>query len=71
MATTYKVEGMTCGGCAQSLTKRLASVAPDLQVFVSHERGELTVEDDAHDPAVIAEAVEEAGFDFEGAVPRG
>ncbi len=66
-ATTYRVTGMTCGGCARSLTGVIERAAPGLTVVVSHEERAATITG-AHDPAVIEKAVADAGFEFGGAV---
>ena len=65
MAMTYKVEGMTCGGCAKSVTRALTAALPGATVEVSHESDSVTI-DGAHDAAAVREAVEDAGFDFAG-----
>lgn len=65
METTYKVEGMTCGGCAASVTKAIQRLSPALEVEVKLEGGRVTVKGE-HDEAQVKQAVEEAGFDFAG-----
>jgi copper chaperone len=64
--TTYRVEGMTCGGCVRSLEGALARAAPELEMMVTLEGGTVVVRG-PHNPGVIAQAVEDAGFDFMGA----
>lgn len=61
----YRVEGMTCGGCASSVTKAIQRVAPATKVQVTLEGGRVRVEGE-HDEAAVREAVEDAGFDFLG-----
>jgi len=63
--TTYKVSGMTCNGCVRSVTTALERAAPGLKFQVSLEQGAVTVEG-AHDPHLVEQAVEDAGFDFGG-----
>lgn len=63
--TTYRVNGMTCGGCSSAMTKALARAAPGLQAEVSHEENQVVVHGE-HDPAVIKKATESAGFEFGG-----
>jgi copper chaperone len=65
--TTYRVTGMTCGGCSRSLSSAIQRAAPGLSATVSHEESTVVVEG-SHDPAVIARAVADAGFDFGGPV---
>lgn len=66
MKTTYKVSGMTCGGCATSITKALQSVDASAEVDVDLDKAEVTVS--GLDPAQVEQAVEGAGFDFGGSV---
>ncbi|WP_448202904.1 heavy-metal-associated domain-containing protein [Azospirillum sp. sgz302134] len=65
MADTYKVDGMTCGGCARSVTNAITKVAPDAKVAVDLTAGTVSV--DGGVPAdTVKKAVEGAGFDFGG-----
>lgn len=64
---TYRVTGMTCGGCAKSLSQAIARSLPELHFEVSVEHDSLTVTG-AHDLPRVQEAVESAGFDFGGAL---
>jgi copper chaperone len=61
----YRVDGMTCGGCARSVTTVVKAVAPTLQVEVDHEKGTVTTHG-PHDPAAIQAAIEGAGFTWAG-----
>jgi copper chaperone len=65
MATTYTVEGMTCGGCVQSVTRAVSAALPAAQIEVSLAGKSVTVDGD-HDEAAVREAVEGAGFEFAG-----
>ena len=65
MSKTYRVDGMTCGGCANSVTKAIQAVAEDAKVEVDLEAKTITVEG-LEDDSEIGRAVEEAGFDFGG-----
>lgn len=67
MAETYKVDGMTCGGCARSVTNAIVKIAPDAKVDVDLAGGTVTVDGPAAADAV-GKAVEAAGFDFRGPV---
>lgn len=60
---TFKVEGMTCGGCASSVKKALERVG--LTAEVDHEKGLARVTGEV-DEATVRKAVEAAGFDFAG-----
>ncbi|AWK85090.1 heavy-metal-associated domain-containing protein [Azospirillum thermophilum] len=66
MADSYKVDGMTCGGCARSVTNAITKAAPSAAVTVDLANGTVTV--DGGVPAdTVKRAVEAAGFDFRGA----
>ena len=66
MAETFKVSGMTCGGCARSVEQAIKAAAPSATVAVDLPNGKVTV--DGADAQVVAKAVDDAGFDFQGAV---
>ena len=66
MEATYKVDGMTCGGCVSSVERALSAALPAAQIEVSLEAGEVRVEGD-HEASAVKTAVEDAGFDFGGA----
>ena len=61
---TYKVTGMTCGHCAQTVTSAVEALPSVERALVDLERGELTVEGEA-DEQVIHRAVEKAGYRVE------
>jgi copper chaperone len=65
MSEKYRVEGMTCGGCANSVTKAIKAVAPDAKVDVDLE-AKLVAVDGLDNVDIIRKAVEDAGFDFAG-----
>lgn len=66
MAKTYRVTGMTCGGCAGSVERAIMAVLPTASVRVDLEKKAVTV-DGADDDARVRQAVEDAGFGYEGA----
>lgn len=64
---TFKVSGMTCGGCSSSLEKKLSEEAGVAKASASHDENRATV---TYDPAVVGEPrlieiIEDAGFDCE------
>ncbi|MCB2101733.1 MAG: heavy-metal-associated domain-containing protein [Rhodobacterales bacterium] len=65
MTATYRVDGMTCGGCASSVTHAIQGAAPGTRVTVDLAAKTVTVEGNA-EPAVVGQAVADAGFDFVG-----
>jgi copper chaperone len=67
MKQSYKVEGMSCGGCVASVTKAIQALAPDCAVEVQLDGGVVTVSGNA-DPSLVKQAVEGAGFGFAGAI---
>lgn len=66
---TYRVDGMTCGGCVRALTRTLDADLPDAAkpFEVTLDQGGLVRIQGPHDPAQVSELVEDAGFDFVGA----
>jgi len=66
MSDTYKVIGMTCGGCAKSVANAIVDAAPGAEVAVNLD--EKTVNVNGADEAAVKRAVEDAGFEFSGAV---
>lgn len=64
---TYKVNGMTCGGCASSLKKAISVKDPTATIEVDLKAALVTV-NTVLDAAGIKNVVERAGFEFEGAV---
>ena len=64
-AKTYRVDGMTCGGCVASLTRALQGALPGRHVEVTLEGGFVRVEA-PHDAAAVAQAVGAAGFTYVG-----
>lgn len=60
-----KVNGMTCGGCENSVKKALSAHAGVNEVAASHQQGTVDI---GFDPARIQQAqleqaIEDAGFD--------
>jgi len=65
MGRTYSVEGMTCQGCANAVTKAITQLAPEATVKVDLPGKQVTVAG-LDDDKAVAEAVEAAGFDYKG-----
>lgn len=63
--TTIGIDGMTCSGCVNSVTKALKAVAGVEDVKVSLEANNATVLFDERVTSVasLKEAVEDAGYD--------
>lgn len=64
MSDTYKVIGMTCGGCSKSVTNAIQGAAPGATVEVNLDEKSVAV--DGADQATVQQAVEDAGFEFAG-----
>ena len=62
--TQYHVPGMTCGGCARSVTNAVKGVDGDATVNVDIATKIVTVESSA-DTALVADAIKQAGYDVE------
>ena len=61
---TYVVTGMTCDHCKRAVTTELEGVEGVSKVDVDLAAGTVTVESaEALDPAVVAAAVDEAGYE--------
>ena len=65
MAVVYRVDGMTCKGCADAVTRAIQTEAPATAVTVDLQEGTVAVEGAAEAEAV-ARAVDAAGFDYVG-----
>lgn len=63
---TYSVRGMTCGHCVAAVTEELTALAGVTDVSVDLVEGgtsPVTVtSDEPLDPALVAEAIDEAGY---------
>jgi copper chaperone len=62
---TFKVAGMTCGGCVNTVTNALKAVAGVGSVAVSLDPGAAKVEFDEHtaSPELLRAAVRRAGYE--------
>jgi copper chaperone len=66
MTQTYRVGGMTCGGCVSAVTRAIRRLDPEAAVAVDLAAGKVSVGSTLAKDAV-QRAVEAAGFVFEGA----
>lgn len=67
MSKVYKVDGMTCGGCASSVQKAIAAAMPEADVQIDLPTAAVTVSATVEiEDSVIRKAVEDAGFDYAG-----
>jgi copper chaperone len=62
-ATTYRVEGMTCGHCVQAVSSEVGALSGVQKVDVDLSTGAVTVTSDAPlDTEAVRAAVDEAGY---------
>ena len=66
MAEQYRVGGMTCQGCARSVSAAITRAVPTAKVEIDVKGGVVTI-DGAAGADAVKKAVEAAGFDFLGA----
>lgn len=66
MSTTYRVTGMTCGGCARSVETAIKTLSPAAEIAIDLGQATVTVTGASADQ--VRQAVDGAGFDFQGAV---
>jgi copper chaperone CopZ len=65
----YAVSGMTCGHCEAAVTEAVGGVDGVLSVDVDVDAGRVTViAEGSPDDALIAKAVDEAGYELTGRV---
>lgn len=62
---TLKVSGMTCGHCAQTVTKAVEAIPAVERALVDLKAGEVVVEGGAEESA-IRQAIEDAGYEVQG-----
>ncbi len=64
--TTFTVQGMTCEHCVRAVSEEVAAIDGVAAVDVDLASGAVVVTTDgeAVDPALVAAAVDEAGYDL-------
>ena len=68
MTTTYRVDGMTCQGCARAVTNAIKEAVPDADVAIDLAGGRVTVAGSAEEARIRA-AIEAAGYEYRGPAP--
>ena len=67
---TYSVNGMTCAHCVAAVTEELSSIAGVTDVSIDLVEGGTSpvtvISDEPLDPALVAEAIDEAGYVLAG-----
>lgn len=64
--TAYRIDGMTCDGCARAVTRALQGISQGRDVVVDRASGRVEIAGAALDDAVVRAAIEDAGFVFAG-----
>ncbi len=64
-ANSYRIDGMTCDGCARAVERAVKAAAPGCEVAVDRAAGQVRVTG-AVAEAALREAVERAGFGYGG-----
>ncbi|WP_305093663.1 heavy-metal-associated domain-containing protein [Prescottella sp. R16] len=65
--STYRVTGMTCGGCVGKVTGKVEQIPGITDVDVDLAAGSITVtSDDPISDAAVEQAVEQAGYRIAG-----
>lgn len=67
MTTRYRIKGMTCEGCVRAVTNAIRRVAPEARVAVDLTSGTADIDGTVAE-AVLAKAVNDAGFEFAGRI---
>lgn len=62
----FEVKGMTCGGCARSITNAIESVDPAAKITTDVPQRLVTVETNAEEASII-EVIREAGYEAQAA----
>lgn len=62
MSTTFLVDDMTCGHCASTITKALASLDKQAKVNIDLGTRRVEVTSTEADEAELQEAIKEAGY---------
>jgi len=64
-AVSYRVTGMTCGGCARAVTKAVNAAAPAAKIEIDLDDGIVHVAGGPSE-AIVQIAIEKAGFGYAG-----
>ncbi|MBM3480786.1 MAG: heavy metal transporter [Alphaproteobacteria bacterium] len=65
MAIAYRVDGMTCDGCARAVERAAKAAAPGCDVVVDRAAGSVSIDGEVAE-ATLRAAIERAGFGFAG-----
>ena len=62
MSVKLTVEGMSCGGCEETVEKAVTSVSGVTRATVDRTKNQVIVEGDDLDEAILVRAVEDVGY---------
>jgi len=62
----FKIPGMTCGGCARSITNAIQSVDPAAEIDTNVPERLVTIKTAADEQSLV-EVIREAGYEAEAA----
>lgn len=62
----YRIDGMTCDGCARAVTRAVEAVAGGRELRVDRARGRVEIGGAPLDEATLRAAIADAGFVFAG-----
>lgn len=64
-AVSYRVTGMTCGGCARAVTKAMNAASPSAKIEIDLDDGIVRI---AGGPSetIVQTVIEKAGFGYAG-----
>ena len=69
MTIRFNIPGMTCGGCARSITKAIQGIdtAATVETDISERRVSVETGADSADSAALIAAIREAGYEAQAA----
>jgi copper chaperone len=62
----YRIDGMTCDGCAKAVLRAVQHVASGREIRVDRSRDRVEIAGEPLDEAILRRAVEAAGFVYGG-----
>lgn len=66
MIQTFQVQNVKCGGCASTLKNKLLDTFGEIEVDLTKEPREITLDIDEEQVAVLAEKLKSLGYPFVG-----
>lgn len=66
--TTYRVDGMTCDGCARAVMRAIEAALPGVRVRVDRVACSVELDGAPVEESVLRRALDDAGFSLRGTV---